>query len=405
MHEYRNSFSLPVVRWLQFPWIISVFVVGLLAACGGGGSDGGGSAGLSAAALLGQQIFNDPTLSASGAMSCATCHDASIGHASPFNAPAALGGPNLNIQGTRLPPAIGYLKFNSGFKFDTDGTPMGGFFWDGRVNSLAEQGKKPFLGANEMANASPQDVIAKIQLASYANTFKQVFGADIFNDPDAAFDRVGYALERYQIEDKDFAPFSSKYDAVTAGKASFTEQEVRGLAWFNREDKGNCAACHSSTKPDNAPAALFTDFTYDSLGVPRNPDILANAVPTFFDQGLCGPTRTDLSSRSDLCGKFKVPSLRNVALRKRFFHNGKFDSLAQVVLFYVTRDTNPENWYSRDTFGNVVPYDDLPVALRGNVNVREGPYNRRPGQAPALNMQEIADLVAFLQTLTDGYTP
>jgi len=390
-------------RLLRFLYFCAVC---LLAACGGGGSaEGAVSVGMSAAARVGQQIFNDQTLSASGAMSCATCHDPSIGHASPFTTPVAFGGQNLDVPGTRLPPAIGYLKFNSGFKFDIDGTPMGGFFWDGRVNSLAEQGKKPFLGNNEMANLSAQDVISKIQRASYAETFKQVFGANIFNDPNAAFDRVGFALERFQSEDSSFAPFSSKFDAVTAGKASFTEQEVRGLAWFNRSDKGNCTACHPSTKPDNAPAALFTDFTYDSLGVPRNSDISANAVPTFFDQGLCGSTRTDLSGRTDLCGKFKVPSLRNVALRKRFFHNGKFDSLEQVVLFYVTRDTNPENWYSKDSLGNVISYDDLPASVRGNVNVTEGPYNRKLGQAPALNAQEVADLVAFLQTLSDGYTP
>lgn len=382
---------------------VVLLVASLLSACGGGTSNAP-SLGLSPAAALGQLIFHDQSLSASGRMSCATCHDPSIGHASPFTTPVALGGANLDQPGLRNPPAIRYLKFNGAFKFDVDGTPMGGFFWDGRKNSLAEQAKGPLLSPVEMANASEADVIAKLQSARYANQFKSVFGADIFNNPAAAFDRMAYALERYQIEDSDFAPFSSKFDAVNAGKATFTQEEIKGLAWFNRADKGNCAACHPSTKPTNAPAALFTDFTYDNLGLPRNPDIAANASSSFFDKGLCGPVRLDLSSRTDLCGAFKVPSLRNVALRKRFFHNGKFASLQEVVTFYVTRDTSPSVWYPLDLLGNPLSYNDLPLAEKVNVNTTEGPYNRLLGQAPALTSQEITELIAFLRTLSDGYT-
>lgn len=384
-------------------YVLALLCASLLSACGGGAS-GASSAAMSPAAALGQLIFHDSSLSASGRLSCASCHDPSIGHASPFTTPVALGGVNLDQPGLRNPPAIRYLKFNGAFKFDVDGTPMGGFFWDGRVNSLAEQAKGPLLSAAEMANTRVADVIAKLQSASYADQFKAVFGADIFNNPEAAFERMAYALERYQIEDTDFAPFSSKFDAVNAGKASFTEEEIKGLAWFNRADKGNCAACHPSTKPDSAPAALFTDFTYDSLGVPRNPNIASNANASFFDKGLCGPLRVDLSSRADLCGAFKVPSLRNVALRKRFFHNGQFGSLQDVVTFYVTRDTSPSVWYPLDLLGNPLVYNDLPLAERSNVNVTEGPYNRLLGQAPALNSQEIRELIAFLRTLSDGYT-
>jgi cytochrome c peroxidase len=383
-----------------------------LQACGGGGQASIGAAGLSDAALLGQAIFMDPALSASGQMSCASCHDPQRGHASPLQTPVAFGGAGLDAPGLRLSPSIRYLKFNAAFRFESDGTPAGGFFWDGRVNSLAEQARKPFLAANEMANADAADVIAKLARASYAERFRQVFGAGIFSNPEAAFDRVAYALERYQIEDPDFAPFSSKFDAVNAGQAAFTPQELRGLTWFNRADKGNCAACHPSTRPANAPAALFTDFSYDSLGVPRNTAIDANAYPEagFYDMGLCGTTgrgpalRSDLRDRTDLCGKFKVPSLRNVALRQRFFHNGQFDQLADVVRFYVTRDTRPEDWYPLVS-GVPDAYNDLPPDLRANVNVTEAPYNRTRGQAAALTDDEVADLVAFLKTLTDGYRP
>jgi cytochrome c peroxidase len=386
------------LRFLAPLLICSTF----LASCGGGnGGDSPSAEAMSAAAQLGELIFKDPSLSASGAMSCATCHDASIGHASPFTTAVAFGGATLplSVAGLRNPPAINYLKFNGAFKFDTDGTPMGGFFWDGRVNSLAEQAKGPFLGAAEMANSDAVSVIGKLSNAVYAEQFKKVFGTNIFNDPNTAFERMAYALERYQIEDSDFAPFSSKFDAVNQGKESFTPEELRGFAWFNRTDKGNCAACHPSTKPDNAPAALFTDFSYDSLGVPRNPDIPANAVASYYDKGLCGPVRSDLSARTDLCGAFKVPSLRNVAKRNRFFHNGKFTTLQDVVNFYITRDTNPTAWYPTDPL-NVLVYNDLPALERGNVNVSEGPYNRR-GQAPTLNAQEITDLIAFLGTLSD----
>ena len=308
------------------------------------------------------------------------------------------------VAGLRLPPAIRYLKFNGAFGFTADGTPQGGFFWDGRVNSLAEQAKQPFLGATEMANPDVMSVISKLSRATYAAEFQRVFGQNIFADPTVAFERVAFALARYQIEDRDFAPFNSKFDAVNKGQATFTEPELRGLAWFNRQDKGNCASCHSSQAQAGAPGALFTDFTYDSLGVPRNMAIPANADPNFFDQGLCGPKRTDLSDRPELCGKFKVPSLRNVALRKRFFHNGQFDDLTDVVRFYVTRDTNPLAWYPMK-LNELDVYNDLPTLMRGNVNVTEAPYYRSRGQAAALNEQEISDLVAFLRTLTDGYTP
>lgn len=369
----------------------------LLTACGGGDATKT-PAPMSAAAQLGELIFKDPSLSATGAMSCQTCHEPSLGHASPFAEAVKDVGAAPDQKGLRTPPAINYLKYNGPFKFDTDGTPMGGFFWDGRVNSLAEQAKGPFLGKAEMANDNAADVIAKLSRTQYAEQFKKVFGANIFNNPDTAFDRVAFALERYQIEDTDFAPFSSKFDAVNQGKEAFTPEELRGLVLFNRTDKGNCAACHTSTKPDNAPAALFTDFSYDNLGVPRNAEIHANGDPNFYDKGLCGPVRTTLSTRTALCGAFKVPSLRNVAKRKRFFHNGKFTTLEQVVNFYITRDTDP-TWYPADPL-NVLLYNDLPALERGNVNVTEGPYNRT-GLSPALNPQEITDLIAFLQTLND----
>ncbi|WP_256330652.1 cytochrome-c peroxidase [Variovorax sp. YR216] len=358
------------------------------------------------AASIGEKIFSDRSLSASGQMACATCHDPATGHASPFSTPVAFGGPNLDQAGTRSPPSLRYLRFNTPFFLASDGTPTGGFDWDGRAATLADQARRPFLSANEMANADVATVVAKVAAAAYAADFKALFGANIFADPDTAFDRVVFSLERYQRESDEFAPFTSKFDYFTAGKAAFNDQESRGLALFNRPDKGNCAACHASIKPSNAPGALFTDFTFDSLGLPRNMAIPANADPAYFDMGLCGPARTDLANRTDLCGAFKVPSLRNVALRHHFFHNGQFDSLEQVVRFYVRRDTNPEEWFPVDPgTGQPDAYNDLPPERRGNVNVTEVPYNKKAGEQPYLDESEIQDLVAFLKTLTDGYAP
>ena len=380
----------------------------LLAACGGGGSSAPDASvpargPLSAQAALGEKIFSDVSLSASGRQACASCHSADEAHAPANNLPVQLGGALSDQQGKRSSPSINYLSFNTAFFFDREGTPTGGFFWDGRATSLLDQAGQPFLGAIEMANTSKADVVAKLARATYADEFKRVFGADILARPDDAFDRITLALQQYQKEDADFRPFSSKYDEFLRGRAALSPQETRGLALFNNPVKGNCSGCHPSGKAADGSFPLFTDFTYDNLGVPRNPALARNADPAYFDLGLC--ERADLADRTDLCGAFKVPSLRNVALRKVYFHNGRFATLKDVVTFYVQRDTHPDKWYPRNADGTVNKFDDLPAPYRANVNVTEVPYNRQPGDAPALSDAEVDDVVAFLRTLSDGYRP
>lgn len=218
-----------------------------------------------------------------------------------------------------------------------------------------------------------------------------------------AFERIAQALARYQKEDPAFQPFSSKYDAVLRRQASLTPQEERGLALFKDEKKGNCAACHPADKAADGSHPLFTDFTYDNLGVPRNPELGHNAHPAFFDLGLCARQGGDLAARTELCGAFKVPSLRNVALRQALFHNGHFKNLTDALRFYVQRDTHPEKWYPRRADGSIAVFNDLPPALHGNVNTAEVPYDRKPGDEPALTEAEIQDVIAFLKTLTDGW--
>jgi len=180
--------------------------------------------------------------------------------------------------------------------------------------------------------------------------------------------------------------------------------EQRGLKLFEEPLKGNCSSCHiDRPSRDGIFRPAFTDYQFEALGAPRNRDLPANRDPDFHDLGLCGPMRKDYTNAATYCGLFKTPTLRNVATRKVFFHNGVFRSLDQVLHFYVERETNPAKWYPKLPNGEVDRYDDLPPQYRGNVDVVDAPYDRKQGEAPALNDSEIADVIAFLSTLTDGY--
>ena len=354
---------------------------------------------------LGEKIFADASLSASGAMSCATCHDPKFAHAQSNDRSVQLGGPNLDVPGFRAVPPLQYISLMPGFFFADDGTPTGGFNRDGRAPDLMVQALRPLFAAHEMANATPADLVARLSVTPYADEFRQVFGQNTFDDEQGTVLAVTFALAQYQRFDPDFRPFNSKYDQFLAGKLRLDPAELRGFALFVRPDKGNCAGCHPSGRgADNSPP-MFTDFTYDNLGVARNTEIPANADPEYRDMGLCGPERTDLTDNTDLCGAFKVPTLRNVATRKVFFHNGQFKTLRDALRFYVRRDTNPDDFYPVDADGVVHKFNDLPPDLAGNVNTSEVPYDRLLGEAPRLTESELDDLEAFLNTLTDGYDP
>lgn len=214
-----------------------------------------------------------------------------------------------------------------------------------------------------------------------------------------------FALARFQIEDRSFHPYDSKYDFYLAKRAELSEQELRGLKLFRDPKKGNCASCHLD-KPsrDGQLAPVFTDYQFEALAAPRNMTIASNRDPHYYDLGMCGPLRQDAKKLKNYCGFFKTPSLRNVATRSVFFHNGVFTSLDQVMHFYVERETSPDKWYPVKN-GKVLKFNDLPLSDHGNVDVRDAPFDRKPGDTAALNDQEIADVVAFLKTLTDGYHP
>ena len=380
------------------------------------GSDpAAGPAYMRAAALvaLGRQMFIDKSLSPSGSMSCATCHDPA-NHFAPTTALAVQqGGPKLDQPGTRAVPGLTYaaaIPFFSEHYYESedegdesiDQGPTGGRTWDGRVNRARDQAGIPLLAPQEMANESETALVARVAAAPYALQLKQIYGDKIYNDSHHAFVAIEEALEAYQQTPAEFSPFSSKYDAYLRGKVQLTPQESRGLAAFNDPARGNCFHCHRSQLSPSGALPMFTDYGLVALGVPRNSAIPANANPAYFDLGACGPLRRDLARRPEFCGLFKAPSLRNVATRKSFYHNGVFHTLRDAVAFYATRDSSPERWYPRDRAGGVHKFDDLPEQYRSNINY-EPPLNRGPGQAPALSEQDIADIVTFLRTLTDGY--
>lgn len=367
-------------------------------------------------ALLGEKIFNDNRLSEPQGMSCASCHNPSQAftgnNGSSIDAVSA--GALPNTFGDRNSPTAKYAQFSPEFGFVAETnesgvvefTPTGGQFWDGRASNLVEQAKGPFLNPREMNNPSKAAVVDKIASGSYANLFRSVFGGNAFQNKDKAYDQVAEAISAFEHEAK-VSPFSSKFDAVLQGHEQFTAEEAQGFALFKDAEKGNCVACHAgNVDSKNSKDWLFTDFTYDNLGVPRNNLIPDNQDPSHFDLGLCkqpgietrAPAGFDIES---VCGAFKVPTLRNIALTGPYMHNGYFTSLRDVVKFYVTRNTNPELWYPVDQAGNVLKYNDLPTAYQGNVNNEEVPYDRKLGEAPRLDDSEIDAVVAFLKTLTD----
>jgi cytochrome c peroxidase len=450
----------------------AIALAALLSACGGGSDSGGGSAPapqpLSAKALAGKALFFDASLSASGKQSCGTCHVPARAFtadpATDHGLPVPLGGRNMDLPGFRNTPSLMYAAFTPAFSLP-GGTPTGGFFRDGRASSLAVQAEQPFVTQFEMANADAAEVLSRLQASSTSlQPFVAAFGTGVLSDPEATLAAIGQALAAFETEDPQFAPFSSKYDAWLEGKAQLSAAEAAGLALFNNPAKGNCTACHPSQRQNYSEHALFTDFTYDNVGVPRtwrmpanlpDPTSPVSGVPLayipqqqnvpadseygYYDMGLCGPfapvaddpnPRADFAHITTLCGLFKVPTLRNIAITAPYFHNGGFGTLHKVVQWYVTRDINNNtgnnptpvppgpggnpyfpvgtSYVTADGTPDLYQYNDLPVDFDANVNIGEVPYTPPAfagGQAPTLTAAEIDQVVAFLCTLTDGYDP
>lgn len=367
-----------------------------------------------AMAALGRKMFFDVSLSASGRQSCASCHSPAHAYGPPDGRPVQPGGEGLNRQGFRAVPSLRYVlpRTPRWFKehqrdpiereIEVDAVPTGGFARDGRFDALHEQARAPLFDPLEMANRSDAVLAAKLRASSYADEFARTFGSAALADDARAVAGLALALERFQLDDASFAPYTSKFDRYLKGAAQLSEPEQRGLRLFSEPGKGNCASCHIVAPGANGAPPLLTDYSFANLGVPRNRKLAANADPAFFDLGLCGPLRTSRVGVDDkYCGAFKTPSLRNVAIRGVFMHNGVFTDLADAVRFYAERDIRPARWYQRGKSGKVERYDDLPPRYRKNIDQMTAPMNRSAGDAPALSEAEVRDIVAFLRTLTD----
>lgn len=396
---------------------------------------------LSAMARLGRDIFFDARLSSSGKIACASCHSPDHAYGPPNDGPVMLGGPDLTLQGARAVPSLTYLERQLDFsigpekedendnvaglaqqaeagkgavRFEKIATqtaqsanivPQGGLFWDGRADTLQIQASGPLLDPREMDGGSVEIIAEKLRNAPYAKKFAALFGERVFKDTKLLVTEASFAVGRYQMEEPSFHSYTSKYDYWLEGKARLSEAELRGLRLFNDPQKANCAGCHTSQPSREGYPPRFTDTQYEALGAPRNLALTDTRNPNYYDLGVCGPIRKDVALQTQFCGMFKTPSLRNTAIRHAYFHNGVFRTLQQVLDFYTFRDTNPEKVYPVDTDGKVEKYNDIPLQYQANVDVADPPFNRHRGDQPAMTPQDEADIIAFLQTLNDGYSP
>jgi cytochrome c peroxidase len=396
---------------------------------------------LSAMARLGRDVFFDTSLSSSGKMACASCHSPDHAYGPPNDGPVMLGGPQLTLPGMRAVPSLTYLQRQPDFsigpddKSDDDNSPtlaqradagqsaarvqktatqsdqsaenivpQGGLFWDGRADTLQIQAAGPLLDPREMDGGSIEAIAEKLRQAPYAKKFAALFGEGILKNDNLLVAEATFAVSRYQIEEPSFHPYTSKFDYWLEGKARLSEIEMRGYRLFNDPKKANCAGCHTSKPSRDGFPPQFTD-THEALGTPRNFALAETKDQNFFDLGVCGPVRKDIAEQTQFCGMFKTPTLRNTAVRRTFMHNGVYQTLQQVMDFYNFRDTNPERVYPIGADGKPQKYNDIPVQLHANVDVIDPPFDRHPGEMPAMTEQDMADIIAFLKTLTDGYRP
>lgn len=387
--------------------------------------------GLTVEELLGKALFFDASLSIPPGQSCAGCHSAEAGWTSPDQDSNLHGGVHEGAMqkrfGNRKLPTAGYASFSPVLHRDETGNFVGGNFWDGRAtgeklgNPAADQALGPFLHPLEQNNSSSLEVCQKVlssdfaeQLTglSYSDLFTQSFGIGALdcNNWSETYNRFALAIAAFEASEE-VSPFSSKYDAYLTGRAKLTRQEKKGLELF--KGKAKCSNCHTTKKTNHGRRLpLLTDFTYDNIGVPKNLENPFYHMPAEFnplgtdwiDMGLGGflASRPDFAQYADENrGKHKVPSVRNVdkrpslAFLKAYMHNGVFKSLKEVVHFYNTRDVLPV-------------CDDIPEPKAG-INCWPAPevaanVNRTELGNLKLSAQEEDAIVAFLRTLSDGFS-
>lgn len=332
--------------------------------------------GLSEKELVGKAIFFDESLSEPAGQSCATCHTPEKGFADKY-ARITSEGAMKGLFSNRNSMTCAYSAYVPALSYDEEEeTYVGGLFWDGRVNSLEEQAAQPFVNPLEIGNENVGDVVRKARSAYWYPDFVRIYGEHA--SADTVFTYINEVIALYE-RSAEMNPFSSKFDAWQAGKCQLTEEEKLGYELF--KEKGLCAECHILDPDERAGKVLFTDHTYDNLGIPSNPGNPFFKVSAPYNT--CGKDTMDLGLGSRLrdpeeYGKFRVPTLRNIALTAPYGHNGYFKTLEEIVHFYNVRDVED---FPPAEYPETVNKDEL-----GNLG---------------LSQEEETAIVAFLRTLTD----
>ncbi len=339
---------------------------------------------------LGERLFFDVNLSANRTQSCASCHDPEHGFADPRGM-ASIGDDGESL-GDRNAPSAAYAAFTPEFHKNADGIWTGGQFWDGRANRLEDQAGGPPLNPIEMGMVDEAAVIARLlEDPVYTQAFSALFEEGVLGDPQTGYTAMTNAIAAFERTEI-FAPFDSKYDRFLRGEVELTREEDLGRVLFFSEQFTNCNLCHQLGQSQLDPQETFTNYEYHNIGVPENLSLREmNGVPRgTVDVGLAA--HPDMDDNPTLRGKFKTPTLRNVAVTGPYMHNGVFEDLRTVVLFYnqfnttdVKRRTNPET-------GETFRMPAVPATLA----VEELTHG------PALDDRRVDAIVAFLKTLTDA---
>jgi cytochrome c peroxidase len=337
---------------------------------------------------LGEVLFFDKNLSQNRTQSCATCHNPNNGftddRTNGISKMASLGDDNKSL-GDRQAPSASYAKFSPNFHFDEKKQKyIGGQFWDGRASTLEEQAGGPPLNPIEMGMASKKDVIERIKENEfYVSSFKNLFGNDILENDEKAYDAFTKAIASFERTDT-FSPFDSKYDRYLKGEYDLTATEDLGKSLFFSNNNNSCASCHV-LKGEDKEGETFTNYEFHNIGTPENKTLRAKNGVKVIDVGLLANTLVnDIKEK----GKHKVPTLRNVAVTAPYMHNGVFSDLKTVVEFYdkynnKDRTINPETNKTWDE-----PEVKETIALKEL-------------KAKELSDRKVEALVAFMKLLTD----